>query len=211
MSTPAWKRALFWPLAGLLVVFGTLCVLFPLVMLGPWDPGAHLLHDTRAALGGGRASVLTVSRARCSRMEFGHDGDDSVHSIEYDCEFELQSPAPPPLPEPDYAHMDRAQQAAAYDAAEKAWLERLRASTRERGPNDPPASLFRRLPRDVSARPLPTVREFASGGEPKRYGLVWADGGLGGRWFRWGWETSIFWGFAFLCFVALPALRRKLR
>jgi hypothetical protein len=207
------KRLLFWPLALLLLLFGLACLAYPLAMLLAFDPGAHLLDDTRAAYGAGRDTGMRITRASCTRQEFGHDGgtaSESPHSIEYDCEFDLEPPAPPPEPEPDYAHMTREQQYAAWVEADKRWLQRLRASERPRGPNDPPSTLRRRLPASAAGRPLPAVRLMTRDGVPPRFALVWPDGGLGHRWFRWAWETAIFLAFAVACAMAIPALRRKL-
>lgn len=207
------RRLLFWPLALLLGVFGLCCVAYPLAMLAAFDPGAHLLDDTRAAFGAGRDNGFRITRVTCSRQEFGHDGgttSHTPHSIEYDCEFDLEPPQPPPEPEPDYAHMTREEQAAAYALAEKRWLEQLRALDRPRDPDAAPSTLRRRLPVSAYGRPLPAARLLTGDGKRPRYGLVWPDGGLGHRWFHWAWETSIFFTFAVLCGLALPALRRKL-
>jgi hypothetical protein len=208
------RYVLFWFLALLLAVFGLACVAFPLVMLGPWDPGAHLLDDTRAAYGAGRGTGITISRVLCTRLEFGHDGGSTgrgVHSFEYDSEFTLHVPShQAPVVEPDWASMTP-EQINAYQTEQIAlYSARLRELERGPGPNDPPDAVFRRLPRSAQGRPVPTLRQFTPDGVPPRYGLVWADGGLGARWFRWAWETTIFWGFAWLCFLAIRAYRRKL-
>ena len=206
------RRALFWVLALLLGVFGLACLAFPLVMLGPWDPGAHLLDDTRAAYGGGRATEVFVTRVHCSPIEFGSSGRRGLHSVEYDCEFPLETPDhEPPAVEPDWAHMTYDEQVEFQRIEQERYSARLRELERGPGPNDPPSSLFRRLPGSAVGRPLPTLRQFTPDGTPPRYGLVWADGGLGWRWARWTWESLVFFGFGGLCFFAIPALRRKLR
>jgi hypothetical protein len=208
------KGVAFWLLALLLAVFGAACVVFPLLMLAPVDPGAHLLDDTRAAFGGGRPAGITVSRVACVRGEYGHDstGSRGIHSIEYDCEFEVQRPADTaPAAEPDWAGMTYEERREWERAADARYSEYLRELVRSPGPNDPPRVLRRQLPASAQGRPLPAVRQFTPDGVPPRYGLVWPDGGLGRRWFRWAWETAIFWTFAVGCFVAIPALRRKLR
>jgi hypothetical protein len=207
------KRLLFWPLALLLAVFGALCVLFPLAMLGAFDPGAHLLDDTRAAYGAGRPVEITVARVLCQQLEFGSEGSRGrgIHSIEYDCTFDLDIPShEAPAIEPDWASMTYAEQAEFQRVEQEKYSARLRELERGPGPNDPPRELRRRLPRSAMGRPVPVLRQLTDDGVPPRYGLVWADGGLGRRWFRWGWETLIFWSFATACFVAIPALRRKL-
>ena len=207
------KRLLFWPLALLLAAFGAVAFTFPLLMLGSFDPGAHLLDDTRAAHGGGRATDVVVSRVQCTMQEFGSEGSQGrgVHSLEHDCEFELQVPSnEPPAVEPDWASMDF-EERMAFDRAESArFSARLRELERGPGPNDPPRSLRRRMPHTAHGRPLPVLRQFTPDGVPPRYGLVFPDGGLGWRWFRWTWETALFWGFAVASFMAIPALRRKL-
>ena len=206
------RRALFWLLAPLLAVFALAAIGFPLLMLGAFDPGAHLLDDTRAAHGGGRATPVLATRAQCTPLEFGHSGRRGIYSVEYDCEFDLAVPSnePPPV-EPDWAGMTF-EERMAFDRAESArFSARLRELERGPGPNDPPNELRRRLPHNVQGRALPVLRQFTPDGEPPRYGLVFPDGGLGWRWFRWAWETAVFWGFAYLSLIAIPALRRKLR
>jgi hypothetical protein len=208
------KRALFWPLALLLATFGAAAFAFPLLMLGSFDPGAHLLDDTRAAYGGGRPTEVFVGRVQCTHQAFGHDStsDSGIHSIEYDCEFELESPShEAPAVEPDWAGMTYEEQAEFQRVEQEKYSARLRELERGPGPNDPPRSLRRRLPYPAYGHPLPVLRQFTPDGVPPRYGLAWADGGLGWRWFRWTWETAIFWAFAVASFVAIPALRRKLK
>jgi hypothetical protein len=208
------KRLLFWPLALLLAVFGAAVLVFPLLMLGSFDPGPHLIDDTHAAFGGGRPTDVVVSRVQCSVQEFGHDStsNNGIHSIEHDCEFELEVPSSePPVVEPDWASMTYEEQHEWQRIETEKYSARLRELERGPGPNDPPRSLRRRLPSSAYGRPLPVLRQFTPDGTPPRYGLVWPDGGLGWRWFRWTWETAIFWSFAVGCFVAIPALRRKLR
>jgi hypothetical protein len=208
------KRGLFWLLALLLGTFGALCVLFPLAMLAPVDPGAHLLDDTRAAFGGGRPVEVTVGRVLCNRQEFGSEGSQGrgIHSFEYDCTFELDVPAhEAPAIEPDWASMTYEEQAEFQRVEQEKYSARLRELERGPGPHAPPRELRGRLPRSAAGRPAPVLRQLTGDGVPPRYGLVWADGGLGGRWLRWAWETLIFWSFAAACFVAIPALRRILR
>ena len=208
------KRALFWLLALLLAAFGAAAFAFPLLMLGPVDPGAHLLDDTRAAYGGGRATDVVVGRVQCTQQSYGHDSSSSrgIHSIEYDCEFALESPSEqPPAVEPDWANMTYEERMAFQRTEDARLAAQLRELARGPGPNDPPSSLRRRLPRTAHGRPPPVLRQFTPDGVPPRYGLAWPDGGLGWRWFRWAWETVIFWGFAVASFIAIPALRRKLR
>jgi hypothetical protein len=209
------RRLLFWPLAFLLGVFGLACVAYPVAMLLAFDPGAHLLDDTRAARGAGRDAGFRITRAACTWQEFGHDGgtaSETPHSIEYDCEFDLDAPSHDvPAVEPDWPNMSYEQRDAWQRAEQEKYSARLRELERGPGPDDPPATLRRRLPDSVAGRPLPAVRLMTPDGVPPRFALVWPDGGLGLRWFHWGWETALFLGFAFGCFFAISALRRKLR
>ena len=214
MSVPAWKRALFWPLAPLLVGFGLLCLAFPLVQLSSFGRGGpRLLDDTRAAFGAGTTDGVPVAtNVRCSRQEYGTSGRRGFHSVEYDCEFALELPdRTPPRPTPDYANMTIAQQQEAMRKEMDAYIAAVNAAAAPRGPLDPPAEVERTLPTPSTGRPLPTLRLLSADGEPPRYGLVWPDGGLGRRWWHWAWGTLLFWGFGIACLAAVWVMWRRIR
>jgi hypothetical protein len=210
-GVPWHKRVLFWLLAPLLVGFGLLCVAFPLVQLSSLEPGAHLIDDTRAAYGAGTTDdVPVVESVLCVREQYGTSGRRGFHSVEYDCEFDLVQPrAEAERPNPYHDGMTPAEQQAAYEAEMAAYFARLAEVTRPRGPLDPPSSVSRTLPRTAMGRPLPTLRRLSDGGEPPRYGLVFPDGGLAGRWGHWGAETLVFWAFAFGCFLATRVMWQR--
>jgi hypothetical protein len=213
-ALPAWKRALFWPLAPLLVVFGLLCLAFPLVQLSSFGPSSpHLLDDTRAAFGAGTARGVPVATdASCSRQEYGTSGRRGFHSVEYDCDFALESPdRTPPRPAPDYANMTLAEQQEAMQREMEATLAAINAAAAPRGPLDPPDEVQRTLPTVGRGRPLPSLRRLSAVGDPPRYGLVWPDGGLGLRWAKWGSEALLFWAFGIACLVAVRVMWRRLR
>jgi hypothetical protein len=213
MSRPsALRRVTLRALAVLMVAAGLVILAFPFLMLASFDPGPHLLDDTRAAWGAGRTTGLTVSRHYCSRMEFGSEGSRGrgISSIEFDCTFVLDEPdAIEPVVEPDWAAMTYEEREAFRSAEDERYHQRLLELERGPGPNDPPSELHRRLPDSAAGRPAPVVRQFTPDGVPPRYGLVWPDGGLGWRWFRWSWETLVFWAFAAGCFAATRALWRR--
>lgn len=212
---PAWKRALFWPAALLLLIpFGLACLAFPVVRLVVLDHGPHLIDDTRAAFGAGTTEgVPRATSVRCSRNEYGSTrGRGRMHSVEYDCEFALErTDLPPPRAPLDYTGMSPEEQQAAYAADMERFYAEVREATAPRDPLDPPASVQRLLPRTAEGRPLPQLRLLGEAGEPPRYGLVWPDGGLAGRWWQWTWETLFFWAFGAACLFAVRVGWRKFR
>lgn len=188
----------------LLLVFGTIMLLFPLSQLGR-EGSPMLWPDTKAWLRFGSAEdVPTVEQVRCVRYQYGTGGLHPRARTRFECDLMLgrAAIAAPVAPSDPYAGLTKAQADSVFQQIiSSAASPLLKISTE-------PSSLAREVPMDMSGE-LPVLRRLSAPDAPAEYGVVWGTGEILLRWGVFAMDLVAFWGFGILCLVAARVAWRK--